>query len=1065
MPVIPILKSLENDELLYSYILRISDANGFKSVNEFLAAYIWLNADVNDKKSKRIKKDGFFSMNALLKAFNLRFNMSEFFKVSTLYSGIAPFITQEQQLYIINMTFRDDVLFLTNPSIDMIGKLKSCSECRKDEVEAKGYFWFHRSHQMPGVKKCHIHECDLQVCESRFGTEYTNPIFRSIETEDQLLDEVEYTKFAIRLLLYDMNTDFKEVKVAIYKKLTDLSYAPDINGIYKFIESIQHTGRYGVLKEEVWDELKKGKYLNLKGKVLFRIFLCYFLFDSVDEMIRYLPHNIERDLNFFEKVKAYEVYEPYHRNLVTMKHKKCNTIFLSTPYGVMSGIGCPCCNKTISQKDLITRIMSQTLGDTYKVKRIEYNSIGKIKQIEFIHSACRNIHAFSPTDLLYMGTRCECERRIPFKTIQEKIQECGPYKVVEFTNVNQEMQIKHNECGKIFKVDYYRFLREPYCRACFREGDTLRWKYARTVGVFTEEKFIEILKEMTGNEYVLDGHYVDGDTYVSIRHSICGQSRMYKPNKFTQGLRCDCNKPKLSYNAFTKLVYKLSCGKYKIIGRKDKSYYLIQNVQSGEQYQMLKSIILQELRRLDGSIILPLDKRNEIGELDVYEKNELEEMEGFIRQNYLEGEIFISSNLQFLTLNPHKRSRLLSELVKQGILKRIGVGKFLLVQTECLEQQVNMYDDILKDDFPNKIEIISRYLLRNGIYIGYLYGKSLAYELGILKEKPDKLYIATNALLFGKLERTAGKRGDILVVLRKPFTEATNDNYVILSIIDYLYSYPNYRKKYKGESIVGEYATLKSYLLKKGIQQHDFNQYLVGFSEQAELQNEIARIYSNEGFIESIGDTHLDEKLYLYLKKHFREYEIMYSKDIHVNGLRGDLSWLYKKLIDKGLLRRITRGKYVFASYYKTDTSVAEAIYKFDHVHHIGYTYGKSFRYEIGLIDEEQEKLYICTNKFAEKVAVRREKVIGNITIVIRRPIVEVSDQNYLILPILDFMSEYSDSNYRYKSMRGQEYECLRNYIKKYDIQKSTCIECIGYIEQREYLKSEIEIIYEEKNE
>lgn len=1058
MPSVPILKPLEDDELLYSYILRLSDANGFNRVNEFVATYIWLNTNINYKKKKQIRKDGFFYIYSLFKAFNLDFNTIDFFKKTTLYPGIAPFITQQQQLYIINMTLRDDAAFLTNSSVDIIQKLKSCPECRNQQIKEKGYFWFKRSHQMLGINKCYIHNCELQICRSPFGKEYTDPTFLNMEDNLDVIDDIQYSKFVEELLLYDINADFKRIKVAIYKKLEELNYHPNKNGICEFVESIQCTDRYAMVDKQLWETLKRGKYLAVSGKILFRIFLCYFLFGSVDEMIKYIPPNIEQDLAFLNNVKDFEIYKPYHCNLIMMKHKECNTVFYTTPYGFISGFECPFCNKKISENELVTRLMLKTLGNTYKFEKMQYNSTGKVKAIEFIHLDCGKRYSLYPTDIFYMGKRCRCELRIPIKTINKNIQECGSYEVVEFINVNEDMKIKHYGCGRIFNTNYYKFLNEPYCRACLRDNDVLRYKYSRISSNLTEEKFIEILKDMTGDEYILDGHFVNGSTYVSIKHTICGESKSYKPNKFTQGIRCNCNKPKLSYNAFTKLVSELSYGKYKIIRRDNTAYYIIKNTATNEEFRMLKSVILQELRRLDGSNILPLEKKNEINELDVYETNELEFTESIIKQNYKEGIIFSSIDLQLIIPDYAKRSRILSRLVERGMLTRIGKGKFMIPLIEDIEESGKLYSEALKQDFPNKIDIISRYILINGMYIGYLYGKSLAYELGILKEKPDKLYVASNIMLAKKLDRTTRQKGKL--ILRKPFKEVNNDNYIILSIIDYLYSYPNYKSKFSGERIKGEYGILKAYLLENNIKEQDFEIYLSGLPQKVELQNEINRIYSDKEFIESVSNVKLDEKLYVYLKKNYKEYEIIYSNSVQFKTNCKDISWLYKKLTDKGLLKRVARGKYVFSSYYKTDVAIVEAMYKFNRTGYIGYTYGKSFKYEIGLSTEKPDRLYLCTNQFTDNIAKRRNKIIGDISVVIRKPIIEVSNQNYVVLPMIDFIISYSDPHSRCKKNKDKEIECLRNYVKKHAISQSTCMEYINYAEDKEYFKREIENIY-----
>ena len=140
------------------------------------------------------------------------------------------------------------------------------------------------------------------------------------------------------------------------------------------------------------------------------------------------------------------------------------------------------------------------------------------------------------------------------------------------------------------------------------------------------------------------------------------------------------------------------------------------------------------------------------------------------------------------------------------------------------------------------------YRIRNARRIGYWFGKSFTYHLGLI-EKPDEYNIVSTTTTHSRGERSLrGKRErsnqEILghkITLRSPIVPITEDNYKVLCVIDYTTTYR--RAFYYSEHIdvESDVAALRKYL--RGIPRIDLKQY-EDLCESKKLLNEwLDRIY------------------------------------------------------------------------------------------------------------------------------------------------------------------------------------------------------------------------------
>lgn len=109
------------------------------------------------------------------------------------------------------------------------------------------------------------------------------------------------------------------------------------------------------------------------------------------------------------------------------------------------------------------------------------------------------------------------------------------YKLISKYNLsNEKVSILHKSCGNEFEITPNSFeFHGSRCSHCFR-NDT------KTSDVFTNEVY-----RLVGNEYVVQGEYVNSKTKLKMKHVTCGFAYYVEPGKFLAGRRCpDCKHSK-----------------------------------------------------------------------------------------------------------------------------------------------------------------------------------------------------------------------------------------------------------------------------------------------------------------------------------------------------------------------------------------------------------------------------------------------------------------------------------------------------------------------------------------
>ena len=131
----------------------------------------------------------------------------------------------------------------------------------------------------------------------------------------------------------------------------------------------------------------------------------------------------------------------------------------------------------------------------------------------------------------------------------------------KYVNSNVALRVKHVSCGCIFKSRPYNFLkRNKRCPNCRKAVN-----YKRN---FTNEDFLEKVKDLYGNEYTFLEEYVNTGTKLKVRHNICKNEYEVAPCNFFQGYKCPyCSKhKKKTTESFKKEVKELVGEEYSVLG-------------------------------------------------------------------------------------------------------------------------------------------------------------------------------------------------------------------------------------------------------------------------------------------------------------------------------------------------------------------------------------------------------------------------------------------------------------------------------------------------------------------
>ncbi len=126
-------------------------------------------------------------------------------------------------------------------------------------------------------------------------------------------------------------------------------------------------------------------------------------------------------------------------------------------------------------------------------------------------------------------------------------------------------------------------------------------------------------------------------------------------------------------------------------------------------------------------------------------------------------------------------AKAIERLIKKGVIKRVSTGVFYKPKQSAFGE--------LR---PREEELLKPYLFQDGKRIAYLTGGSLYNRMGLTTQVPKTIKVAS------KVKRVTTKIGKTQVKPAKSYVDVTDENYVLLEILDALKDFkviPDLNKK------------------------------------------------------------------------------------------------------------------------------------------------------------------------------------------------------------------------------------------------------------------------------
>lgn len=562
-------KLLMEDELLYSYIVRLADANGF-SLNEFAIDYIYPD-HVEKARNPHLLTGNMIYMPKI--ADILEQDPLDLYLKATTYPFIAPLLTPGRQIKFINMAFRKNIWKYPHmiERAPYVGSFRYCPLCMEEDIREKNFTWLRRTHNLLGVTACHKHK--VLLIETKNAENFLTTSVSQSENEFSIANETEiyYAGFANDFLYSRFDTDRNMLITSILTALVKTK-GMDIHGEMDM--------------SYVRESIRKSKH-EIGINNLFR-----WLFEIFHEVSN-IPIKRNDDLHrrFMDSLNGYKLLSEYYGPGIKLQKLGEKTPFVTTPYAFLAGWRSPKEDYDDEQKNFVRIVRCIRNNEYVPVDHF----IGMGVSIRFRHRLCGKIVKMRPVDLIEKGANCSC--MLNYVENNAYRESPGSYTVlsVDKDGNDRTATIRMHNCGHVFTVPIRSWFLSTRCRVCGME------KY-----ITREEAFKRNVDALVGDEYEVIGEYVNRDTPVEIKHMKCGKITSFTPDQFLRGKRCDCEKNSYPTGEdFLKFVQEKSKGLYEISGKDQKSNYFIRNVKSGKRRRMSKQLIIQELSRPTSSPILP----------------------------------------------------------------------------------------------------------------------------------------------------------------------------------------------------------------------------------------------------------------------------------------------------------------------------------------------------------------------------------------------------------------------------------------------------------------------------
>lgn len=441
-------------ELLHGYLNRVALINNMPGVDYMLRHLV--DRDKADVRSTVYSYDSFGAAASIIQVDSMA--MSDLILSGTIFSGEVPL---EDKFSTALRTYRWNLPIgnansITGQNKAMLRELRICPECRREEGEE---WHFHTDLQMPLVKICPEHNCALHQYT---GRPYMEHFDESFKPYDITIEDEELSYFIISFFNLALACSYTEIRNVVLRAM--------VKGGIDFLDtSTQSYPDAGALRSILPSpyDFYHSSYFRFPEYKAFP--LMTYLFEDARSFIYELGSVPSWKDEFMAAICGrYELVSDYNETIVTLKCNTCGNTFISTPKGILIGLGCPHCNKKISERELYDRMVEThshnchmplvpTDGNLFTV-----NYIDKKTQAKGSAPARRYFNEDYDVSALMTSLKKETEATGRYDLLGYEPSPTGYY---------VRLHLRHHRCGGDFWVNRNEFLIASYCRYCGKEKD------------------------------------------------------------------------------------------------------------------------------------------------------------------------------------------------------------------------------------------------------------------------------------------------------------------------------------------------------------------------------------------------------------------------------------------------------------------------------------------------------------------------------------------------------------------------------------------------------------------
>jgi len=588
MRKIPLIVPIEEDELTYSWLYRMMIENSFEDIKKFLNIFVYDEAPIY-----RIQYD-LKHLERIGEILDLpEIDILEIFMKTSLYPFYSIFLTPPQQTNYLNSIFRNleknkGVGYQNNK--DLIPYLNICPICKEIELKEKGYFYFHRSHQLPGVHVCHTHKCTLLRYSGTKGNEFNDNSYSELNIRDDLEIEHQYSLFVKNMLDKQIDSNLYEVNQILNKELYKRNFT--FNDIPTLLKNSKFDSLFSKHNYDSFIR-KTFKSRNNKSFVCDVVLTLMFLFGQVENIPIAAKDCSPQFLETLES-EGYVLESKYNDNIIVLHHKECDNVFICSGSSFNQGWRCPKCDRKKDFKDVILRVISKIDDGSYEMLDA-FTGLGV--STRFIHKKCGSTFYITPGELIFADERCKCSRSHSYEYVKKQVEIRKNCKLLNFDSVSNMITVKDIYCGHIYTVPFHEFLEDRRCRIC------------HPVSYRTENSFKAKMKDLVGNDYEIVGDFKFGVNHkMKFLHKKCNQITEMSADRFIHGHRCKHCTEDIHTNKFKKFIFEVSNKRYEMIKQRkdcDTRFITIRDNVTFQELELYKPLVLQEVCRPTSSPVLP----------------------------------------------------------------------------------------------------------------------------------------------------------------------------------------------------------------------------------------------------------------------------------------------------------------------------------------------------------------------------------------------------------------------------------------------------------------------------